>query len=126
MKVGEIEANVRHIRAELRRVRTGAGLTQQDVADRISALLELPRRLTSAAVGQWELSIREPSIPFFAMWAASLGRRLVLELDDEVEARVPVLVRPEDVETVRALGLLDAEDRDLVVRLVRRISQGET
>lgn len=114
-------AQSRHIRQVLRAAREAAGLTQQQVADRVTGRLELERPLTSAAVSEWERFGRHPPINVMAAWARVLGRRLVVQLDDAAGERVAVLVRPVSADLVRTIDTLTDDDRELVERMVSKM-----
>lgn len=117
----EVSGQSRHLRQILRAARDEAGLTQQQVADRISSRLNLDRPLTGAAVSAWEGFTRHPPINVMAAWARVLGRRLVVQLDDAAGDRVAVLVRPSSSDLVRMIDLLGDEDRRLIEGMVGRM-----
>jgi transcriptional regulator with XRE-family HTH domain len=122
--IAEQTGHSRHIRAVLRAAREAEGLTQQQVADRITSRLNLERPLTGAAVSEWERFGRHPPINVMAAWARVLGRRLLVQLDESGGERVSILVRPDVADMCRALDMLSTEDlhfvQDMLDRLGRR------
>lgn len=122
----EIEHNNghnKHLRDLLRAARERIGLTQQQVADRISDRLNLERRLTGGAVSEWERFTRHPAIDVMTAWAEAVGLRLVIELDGASGDRISVLVRPESADLPSQIGLLTPADRALVQNVLARFKQ---
>lgn len=120
-RIEERTGQSRHIRQLLRAARESQGWTQQQVADKITERLQLERSLTGAAVSEWERFGRHPPINVFAAWARSLGRRLVVQLDESAGDRVAVMLRPETADLARAIDLLGDADRALVDSMVSRM-----
>ncbi|MEQ1571433.1 MAG: hypothetical protein ABMA64_37750 [Myxococcota bacterium] len=97
------------------------GLTQQQVADKITERLQLERPLSGSAVSEWERFGRHPAVNVMAAWARVVGLRLLVELDASTGPRIPVLVRPETADLARSIDLLSDEDRALVSSMVSRM-----
>jgi transcriptional regulator with XRE-family HTH domain len=118
-----VDEHDRAIRAALRSARDAAQLTQQQVADRITSRLQLERPLTGAAVSEWERFGRHPPINVMRAWAAVLGRRILVQLDDSQGDRIAVLVHPEIADLARAIDLLSPEDREAIEATVSRFTR---
>lgn len=121
--IAEQTGHSRHLREVLRGLRIAAGLTQQQVADRISTRLNLERQLTSAAVGEWERFGRHPPINVMAAWARVLGRRLVVQIDDTTGERVSVFVRREIADLARTLDQLSPDDLQAAARIIKSMGR---
>lgn len=119
--IDELTGHSRHIRNVLRAAREDAGLTQQQVADRITIRLQLERPLTGAAVSEWERFSRHPAINVMASWCRVLGRRLIVQLDDTAGDRVAVMVHPVSADLVRTIDALGESDRKLIEGMVSRM-----
>lgn len=111
----------RHLRQILRAAREAQGLTQQQVADRVTESLGLERRLTAAAISEWERFTRHPPINLFAAWSRCLGRRLVVQIDEATGDRVAVMLHPDTADLARMIDLLGEEDRRLIQQMVSRM-----
>ena len=111
----------RHLRAVLRTARERAGLTQQQIADRITQRLQLEKPLSGSTVSEWERFGRHPAINMMAGWCRVLGLRLLVDIDASAGDRIPVLVRPESADLARTIDLLSDDDRELVRQMVARM-----
>lgn len=119
--LSEASGHSRHLRSLLRAARERVGLTQQQVADKITERLQLERPLSGSAVSEWERFGRHPAVNVMAAWARVVGLRLLVELDASTGPRIPVLVRPETADLARSIDLLSDEDRALVSSMVSRM-----
>lgn len=108
----------RHLRGVLRAARVKAGLTQQQVADRITERLQLEQPVSGSSVSEWERFGRHPSVSVMAAWARVLGLRLIMDLDSGTGGRLPVLVRPQSADLCRTIDLLSDEDQATVRSVV--------
>jgi transcriptional regulator with XRE-family HTH domain len=119
----------RMLRQRLKARREALRLTQEQVADRISAdeirnahHPSEAKPIGGTAVSNWETMYRNPKIHDFAAWARALGMRLIVDLDDQDSDRVAVLLpRGRALELAKAIGTLNATDLDLVESFVRRL-----
>ncbi len=119
----------RMLRQRLKARREALRLTQEQVADRISAdeirsahHASEARPIGGTAVSNWETMYRNPKIHDFAAWARVLGMRLIVDLDDQDSDRVAVLLpRGRALELAKAIGTLNDADLDLVESFVRRL-----
>lgn len=116
------QEHYRHLRNQLREARKRAGLRQEDVAQRITEMLQLDKPLTDAAVSAWETFTRHPAINVMDAWARVVGLRLVVDLDAVTSSRIPVLLRPETADLARTIDLLDAEQRTALEVVLRGMS----
>lgn len=116
------QEHYRHLRTQLREARKRAGLRQEDVAQRITEMLQLDKPLTDAAVSAWETFARHPAINVMDAWARVVGLRLVVDLDAVTSSRIPVLLRPETADLARTIDLLDAEQRTALEVVLRGMS----
>lgn len=116
----EISGKTRMIRRRLKAARKALGLTQQQVAERMVADPQWGgATLGATAISNWELLERNPEVDAMAAWARAVGRRLVVELDDQAAGdRVAVLLPPEVVECAKAITALEQEDLNVVEDLV--------
>lgn len=121
--IAEQTGHSRHLRELLRGLRAEAGLTQQQVADRITSRLNLERPLTSAAVSEWERFGRHPPINVMAAWARVLGRRLVVQIDDASGDRVSVLLRRESADLARTLDQMSGPDAREVLEVAQAFAR---
>lgn len=94
-RIEERTGQSRHLRQILKAAREAQGLTQQQVADRVSDSLELERRLTPAAISEWERFTRHPPIS--------------------------VMLHPDTADLARMIDLLGEEDRRLIQQMVSRM-----
>ena len=118
----EVSGHSRHLRNVLRAARERMGLTQLQVAERISERLRLERVVSSSAVSEWERFGRHPAIDVMAAWARVLGMKLHVDLGADSDTRLSVLLRPETMDLARKIDLLSDEDRALVDQMVSRMT----
>lgn len=102
--------------------RTQMKLSQQAVADSVARELG-KTSLTKQAISQWERFDTQPGIDEFAAWARAVGLRLWVDLYDPDDPRVELRVDPTLVETIERIHDLSPGDRELLLALVRRMSQ---
>lgn len=114
----DISGHSRHLRGILRAAREKLGLTQQQVAERITDRLQLEKPLSGSSVSEWERFGRHPAVNVMATWARVVGLRLLVDLDASVGDRVPVLVRPQSADLCRAIDLLGDEDQGTIRNVV--------
>ena len=89
----------RHMRAILADARRRLGLSAQDVADRIAALM-LKDSFTGQSVRQYERFERHPPIDVYAAWARAVGYILKIDLDPIDSGRSMVLIHSPDAATL--------------------------
>ena len=71
----------------------------------------------------WEQFIRHPPIDVMALWARTVGLRLIVDLDDADGRRVPVLLRTDTAELARAIDTLPESDREVIRAMVARMDR---
>jgi transcriptional regulator with XRE-family HTH domain len=118
----ESTGHSRHLREVLRAAREREGLTQQQVAEKITARMRLEKQLSSSSVSEWERFNRHPAIDIMAAWCRVLGMRLMVDIDGGSSNRVPVLVRPEVADLARKIDMLSDDDRRLLEGFAARMT----
>lgn len=114
----EVSGHSRHLRGVLRAAREKMGLTQQQVADRITDRLQLEKPLSGSSVSEWERFGRHPAVNLMSCWARVVGLRLMVDLDAGTGNRIPVLVRPVSADLCRTVDLLSEEDQATIRNVV--------
>lgn len=104
----------RHLRGVLRAAREKLGLTQQQVADRITERLQLEKPLSGSTVSEWERFGRHPAINLMHAWSRVVGLRLLVDLDAGGGDRIPVLIRPQSADLCRMIDVLSEEDQQTI------------
>ncbi len=95
--------------AALARRRKALGLTQEVANERLG--------VAQALLGKWETGARRPTAHLFALWAATLGGRLIFVLDDGTE---PADQRDRALVEIAAIRTDAEEQVARAERLIRR------
>lgn len=110
----------RNLRTRLKAERELQGLTQREVAARISQTLGLAG-LTGTALGQYERFERHPGIDVYAAWCRALGFRLKVAFDHANSGRLQILVSEEISDAVMMLEHAPAKKRAAVVQMIKSL-----
>lgn len=96
--------HTRQLRKRLREARESLDLSLEDVAEMIRVGLNKDA-FSPSSVSHYEHFRRHPPVDVMAMWARSVGKRLVVDIVDADSDRKQVLLRPRVARLAMALDL---------------------
>lgn len=114
--------HTKRLRDLLRARREAIGLSQEQVGKMIAHRLGRDRPYTGAAVSSWEKLQSNPGVDVMAAWARALSLRLIVDLDEQHSARVPVLLSARVAEIARTLDMASEADLALIESMIDRIT----
>ncbi len=114
-------SRAKKVRQQLREAREELGLTMQEAADRVAAILGVDS-LSKQSISLWEKDRRQPRIDHMAAWARAVDRRLVVKVLNPQAELVEVEVSPDVVHLAELLSELEADDIPIVETMIRRFT----
>lgn len=117
-RLQDVTGHSRHLRRVLADQRSKLGLSAQEVANRVAAMLDI-ESLSHQSIRYWESFDRHPPIDRFAAWADVLGKKLLVDLKDKnVPGHMVILKTPEAIEIARLVDLAPESKRRAALSVI--------